>query len=242
MTLLFISFVAGILTVLAPCILPLLPVIIGGSLANPRERLRPYIITASLAVSVVLFTLILKWSTALIDIPPNFWKWFSGGIIIIFGLTLLFPKIWELLPFASKTYQQSNILLGKGYNKKSLSGDIVIGLALGPVFSSCSPTYFIILATVLPASFALGFLYLVAYAIGLSLVLLLISLVGQRLVDRLVPLSDPHGKIKKIIGALFLIVGIAILFGLDKKFQTYILEQGIFDITKVEQLLLRKME
>ena len=66
MFLLFVSFIAGVLTVLAPCILPLLPVIIGGAAQN-HERRNPYIITASLAVAVVLFTLLLKFSTLLIN-------------------------------------------------------------------------------------------------------------------------------------------------------------------------------
>jgi cytochrome c-type biogenesis protein len=52
MLLLLISFIAGILTVLAPCVLPLLPVIIGGSLSgNTKQKSRPYIIAASLAGS-----------------------------------------------------------------------------------------------------------------------------------------------------------------------------------------------
>jgi cytochrome c biogenesis protein CcdA len=66
-----ISFIAGILTILAPCVLPLLPIIIGGSLEEKSIR-RPIIITLSLAASIVVFTLILKVSTAFIDIPQDF--------------------------------------------------------------------------------------------------------------------------------------------------------------------------
>ena len=64
MLLLLISFIAGVLTILAPCVLPLLPVIIGGSISGKtKEKSRPYIIAASLAASLVVFTLLLKLST-----------------------------------------------------------------------------------------------------------------------------------------------------------------------------------
>jgi len=155
MTLLLISFVAGLLTVLAPCVLPLLPVIIGSSV-GARSKATPYIVIGSLALSILIFTYLLKASTALIDIPPYVWSYLSGGILFGFGLTLLFPTLWEHLPFVNKGSVGANKILGAGYQKKSIWGDVLMGAALGPVFSTCSPTYFVIIATVLPASFLLG--------------------------------------------------------------------------------------
>ncbi|HEY4512778.1 MAG TPA: cytochrome c biogenesis protein CcdA [Candidatus Paceibacterota bacterium] len=244
MTFLLISFVAGVLTVLAPCVLPLLPVIVGGSLADTRSRWKPYVITASLAVSVVVFTLLLKASTYFIDIPQSFWQYFSGTILIFFGLITLFPTLWERGALKWNLYmsRKSNTLLAEGVKKESFWGDIVIGASLGPVFSSCSPTYFVILATVLPQSFAKGLVDLIAYAIGLSLALLLVALIGQKLVGKLGWVSDTHGWFKRSLGVLFLLVGVFIITGADKKLQTYLLSQGFFDITKVEQTLLKADE
>ena len=51
----------------------------------------------------------------------------------------------------------------------------MIGAALGPVFSSCSPTYALIVATVLPQSFLSGLFYISVYVIGLALMLLLVA-------------------------------------------------------------------
>lgn len=72
-----ISFFSGILTVLAPCVLPLLPVILGGSLAGQSKK-RPYVIIASLILSLLLFTLLLKASTVLIDVDPIVWDYVAG--------------------------------------------------------------------------------------------------------------------------------------------------------------------
>ena len=241
MTLLFISFIAGVLTVLAPCVLPLLPVVIGSSVGG-RSKATPYIVIGSLAVSILLFTYLLKASTALITIPPYVWTYLSGGILFGFGLVILFPTLWSSLPFVGKTSRGANKLMGTGHQKKSIWGDVLVGAALGPVFSTCSPTYFVILATVLPASFFLGTVYLLAYIAGLVLVLILIALLGQKLIGRLQIVADSHSLFKKVVGGLFILVGLFIMTGLDKKLETKVLDSGYFNITSVEQKLLDKID
>ncbi len=240
MLLFLISFLAGVLTVLAPCILPLLPVIVGSSVSG-ADRGKPYRIAGALALSVVLFTLALKWSTAFISIPPEAWTAISGGIVAIFGFSLAFPSLWEKIPLLSKLSVSSNKILGAGYQKKSISGDFIIGAALGPVFSSCSPTYFLILATVLPRSIAAGLADLIAYAFGLALALLLISILGQKLVDKLGAAADPHGKFKRTLGVIVLLVGVLILFGIDKKIETRLLGAG-WSFTSIEGRLLQSTQ
>lgn len=241
MAFLALSFIAGVLTVLAPCILPLLPVVIGSS-ASGRSKLTPYVVVGSLSLSVIVFTYLLKASTVFIEIPPEVWTYLSGGIVLVFGLILLFPRLWESIPGISKISQKSNKLVGTGYQKKSFWGDVVIGVALGPVFSTCSPTYFFILASVLPANFFLGTLYLLAYVIGLALILLLIAILGEKFSNRLSGLADSKGWFKKIIGIIFILLGIAIITGYEKKLETAILDYGYFDVTKVEQILLKKVD
>lgn len=228
MELLIVSFVGGVLTVLAPCILPVLPIVIGGAARDERDVTKPFVIIASLMASIVLFTLLLKASTSLLGIPPYIWQFISGGIIILFGVTLVFPGLWERIigPGLNAT---SNKWLYSASGRKGVGGDILIGAALGPVFSSCSPTYALILATVLPASFALGVTYLIAYAAGLGAVLLLIALLGQKIVTWLKPASNPRGWFKRSLGILFMIVGLAVLFGFDKDFQVFVLDKGLYD-------------
>ena len=240
-----LSFLAGILTVLAPCVLPLLPVIIGGSLTE-QDKKRPLIITLSLGASIVIFTLLLKVSTLFIDIPQDFWKWFSASIIFLFAVSLLFPGLWpkislwfgKVIGQKESIEQKSQKVLFKFHNKKGFWPAVVLGAALGPVFASCSPTYFLILGTVLPASFFVGLINLIVYALGLSLVMFAVAYAGQRFTKTLNIAADPRGWFKRGLGVLFLIVAITIATGYDKKLQTYLLDNGFFDITKVEQRLL----
>ncbi len=241
MILFSISFIAGVLTAIAPCVLPLLPVIVGGSIASSSAqgsgRTRAVTIAASLGISVVIFTLLLKASTAFINVPQSTWEWISGAILIVFGLVMLFPQIWDRLGFVNALNRSSNKLLATGYQQNSFWGDALMGAALGPVFSSCSPTYFVILATVLPASFAMGFADLLAYALGLSGFLLVIALVGQRLVDKLGVAIEPGGWFRRGIGVLFLIVGLAVATGAEVSAEKWLLNHG-FDLTFIEQRLL----
>lgn len=239
MTLLLLSFFAGVLTVLAPCILPLLPVIIGSG-AGARSKLTPYIVVASLSVSIFLFTFLLKVSTIFITIPNSFWAYFSGSVLVVIGLIFLFPSLWGRLPGVGRLSISGNKLVGSGHQKHSSWGDIIIGAALGPVFSSCSPTYFLILATVLPESFIIGTVYLVAYISGLALILLGIALLGQRFTARLTNLADPDGWFKRGLGILFLMVGVAIVTGLDKQIEAKILDSG-FNTVQFENRLLESV-
>lgn len=231
-----LSFFSGVLTVLAPCILPLLPVIIGSS-ASGRSKATPYIVIASLSVSILLFTYLLKASTLLIAIPSSFWAYFSGSILLLIGLTFTFPALWNQVPGIKKLSTGGNAVVGSGYSQKNVWGDITIGAALGPVFSSCSPTYFLILAAVLPASLLLGTVYLLAYIAGLGLVLLLIALLGQRFVTNITWAADPQGWFKRGLGILFLLVGLSIITGLDKQFEAWILDSG-FNTVQFENRLL----
>lgn len=237
MTLLFLSFVAGILTVLAPCVLPLLPVIIGGSVsADEKQKSRPYVIALSLAVSLVAFTLLLKVSTVLINVSPEVWTYVSGGLVLTLGLVSVFPSWWEKLAAKLKLQSGSDKLLSQGFkNKGRFIGPILIGAALGPVFSSCSPTYAYILATVLPRSALEGFVHLVAYSLGLVLVLLLVAIFGRKVIQRFQWAANPHGWFRRGIGIVFVVIGLLIITGYEKKFETWLVQNEYVGSTLLEQ-------
>ena len=237
MPLLIVAFLAGLLTVLAPCILPLLPIIVGGS-AGKKSRTRPIIITVSLALSIILFTLLLKTSTLFIQVPPLFWQLVSGGIIIGFGLVSLFPNGCDKLAVRFGWGTSSQRLLAKAGHRKGLFEPILIGAALGPVFASCSPTYAIILATVLPANLGLGLVYLLAYAVGLSAVMLVLGYTGQHLAAKLGWLANPHGWFRRGLGLLFVVVGLMIITGVDKRLESFLLDHNLAPSVNLEKGLL----
>lgn len=233
MTLLLISFLAGVLTILAPCILPLLPIIIGGSLAGDHKVAwkRTLLIIGSLSVSVIVFTLLLRASTALLGVPQETWQIVSGSIVILLGLNFVFPHIWTSFVARFQLQQKTDVALGSATKRDGFVGAIFTGAALGPVFTSCSPTYFLILATILPVSFGLGLLYLTAYTLGMAAMLLLVAYFGRTIIRKLGWTTDETGWFRRTLGVLFIIVGVSILLGWDKDLQAWLLERGVYDGT-----------
>jgi len=240
------SFLAGVLTVLAPCILPLIPIVLGASSPGLNEGAtknikRPLIVIASLIASIIFFSLLLRSTTALLGIPSAVWSIISGTIIIVFGINSLFPTLWERFLILTNLHLIANEGMSNAQNHSGYKKDILLGAALGPVFNSCSPTYALIIAVLLPASFTSGLLYLSAYSIGLGSILLLLVIFGQSLLSKIKWMSKPDSKFQKILGLLFIVLGVIILFGIEKDIQAAILESGVYSpIESIEKSFINK--
>jgi cytochrome c biogenesis protein CcdA len=239
------AFVAGVLTTLAPCVLPLLPVIVGSSVAGTpgpgagpggaggvatatrvANRRRAVVIAASLGVSIIVFTLALKATTALLGIPPEVWPWVSGGLLVALGLVSLFPGLWEGIAMHLQLQSRSTARLSAARQKDGLAGQILTGAALGPVFTSCSPLYGYVIVTVLPADFWYGLLLLVAYVAGLSGTLLAVSLLGQRFIAGARWAADPHGWFRRGLGLVFVVLGVLIATGGMREIETWLIDNS----------------
>lgn len=223
------ALLAGALTTLAPCALSLLPVVVGGSVSGAADRdavRRAVIVTGSLGVSVFVFTLALRATTALIDVPPSVWQWVSGGLLVALGLVAVFPEVWDRLSVGSGLSSGSARGLAAAHRRGGTLGAVLTGAALGPVFTSCSPLFGYVVVTVLPAEPARGLALLTAYVAGLVGVLLPIALLGQRAVRRLRWAADPHSWFRRGLGVLFVVLGLLVATGLMQDVETWVLENS----------------
>ena len=223
---LLISFIAGILTVLAPCVFPMLPVILGGSLGS-KSLYRPFVVITSLALSIVAFTLLLK--VFFVGVPQSAMKILSAVIIVFFGITMLFPELWDKISAKLKLGNSAQSALQNSAKKEGIIGWILLGASLGPVFSACSPTYFLIVGTVLPQNFFVGLLNLLVYALGLFVIMFSIAVFGQKVTAKMKGLTDSKGYFKKIMGLIFIALGIAIYLGYDKVLEAWLLDFSFFE-------------
>lgn len=228
MTLLLVSLLSGILSVLAPCIIAIIPLLVGYS-AESKNIAKATRVVAGLAVSIFCFSLLLKATTLLIGISSDIWQIVSGIIIILFGISGLFPFIWEKTASALKLQQLSAKGQRRALQKGGRIGDFLLGASLGPIFSACSPTYALIVASILPASPAKGVLYLLVFIFGLSATILGIALLGQKAVKRLGWSLNPTGWFKRSMAILFILIGILIITGFDKTLLSKTVENGWFD-------------
>lgn len=227
-----VALVSGVLSVLAPCVIGLLPALVGRSLGagGVGGRLaRAIVVIASLCTSIFVFTLLLKVSSALVGVPFRTWQLVAGVILVAFGIVTLFPDLWDRIAGRAGLAQVGARGRDYGLRREGVRGDLVLGASLGPVFSACSPTYAVIVAVTLPANFAEGALYMVAYLFGLAVTMFAVIMGGRAMVTKLGWSIDPHGWFKRILGVVFIVLGVAIATGLDKELLTFAVSNGWFD-------------
>lgn len=238
MILALLAIFAWMLTVLAPCVLPVLPVIMGWSLAT-QKWYKPFVIIGSAWVFIVIFTLLLKATTAFITIPDSFWRAVSWTIIVLYGLTLLFPDVWTSIVNKIGGHKMHSIA-HKAKQKGTVRWDILLGGSLGPIFATCSPTYALLLGIVFPQSFLLWTIYVILYTIWFVFILTLVTYGWRAIIQKLHWATDEKWWFKRILWVILVVVWIAIMAWWMKDFETRMLDQWFWDVTQIENTLLEK--
>lgn len=214
------AFLAGIVTILSPCILPVLPIVLSGSVGGGKKR--PLGIVLGFIASFTFFTLALSELVKATGISPNLLRTFSIIIVAFFGLSLLMPKfqVWMERAFGALTSKVSSRQQQSGF-----LGGIILGLSLGLLWTPCVGP---ILASViaLAASNAVTFAsvaIMLAYAVGTAIPMFLILITGRSLLDKVPGLLSQTANIQKFFGVVMIAVSISMFLNLDRSFQTYIL-------------------
>lgn len=219
--LILFAFLAGIVTILSPCILPLLPIILSGSLSGGKKR--PLGIVTGFIISFTFFTLVLSSIVKATGLDPDVLRIIAVVVVILFGASLLIPKtqLWmELL--MSKL---SGLIPQSPQSKDGYGSGVLVGISLGLIWAPCVGP---ILASVitLAATSQITFtaiLITLAYSLGTSIPMLLITYSGQQLLDKHRWLLTNSSLIQKIFGVLMISTAAAIFFNIDRKFQTYLI-------------------
>lgn len=133
--LLAFAFLAGIFTVLSPCILPILPAILSAGTA--QGKLRPFGIILGLICSFTFFTLTLTSIVQTTGLSPNVLRYAAIGLIFIFGLVMIFPRLSNW--FAQMFTPIANVgqRLQKGPSS-GFKGGLFFGIALGLLWTPCA--------------------------------------------------------------------------------------------------------
>lgn len=234
-----LSFIAGFLTVLAPCSIFLLPTIVVGS-ASEKDPSRPWIVVASLGISVFLFSILIKGTSLALAISDSVWSYLSGALLFVFGLSLLFPHTWEKLAALLKLNKSQSWLASSGKVHGKL-GAVLLGASLGPVFSTCSPTFAVLLASILPSNFIDGVINIAVFVVGMMIPFILIGLGGQKIIAKFRIMANPEGWFRRTLGILLLIVGLMVATGFQKKIEQAIIEAGYLGPVEFEQSYLEEL-
>ncbi len=216
------AFLAGIVTILSPCILPILPVILSSSIPGSASRLRPYGIVTGFILSFTFFTLFLSTLVKLFGIPVDALRTLSVVIIAGFGLSLLIPPV-QL--FIEQLFSRLANRVPSTTGKTGFGGGVLIGLSLGLLWTPCvGPILASVISLAITGTVTTdAFFITLAYSIGTAIPMLMIILGGQKLLTKTPWLLRNTRKIQKAFGVIMILTAIGIYNGVDRTFQTYIL-------------------
>lgn len=220
--LILFAFLAGIVTILSPCILPVLPIVLSGSLGNSKAR--PFGIVTGFILSFTFFTLALSTIIKLTGLPPNLLRNVSIVIIFIFGLTLLLPSFQSL---TVKLFSKLTALAPKGNSNNGFLSGIVLGASLGIVWTPCvGPIIASVITLAATSNVNLETVFItLAYSIGTAIPMFLIILGGKKALSKVPWITKNTERIQKAFGFVMILLALALYFGLDIRFQNYILQK-----------------
>ena len=216
------AFLAGIITVLSPCILPVLPIVLSASTADGKRR--PFGVIAGFITSFSVFTLTLSTLVQLLKLPPNFMRIFAAVVILLLGLSLIVPKFQEIFERAASR------LSGKGAAgtvRTGFIGGFITGLSLGMVWAPCvGPIMAAVITLAITESVTWrAVLITVVYSIGTAIPLFAVMQGGRQLLTKVSWLKTNSGRIQRVFAALMLVAAIGIFFNLDRRFQSWMLDK-----------------
>jgi cytochrome c biogenesis protein CcdA/thiol-disulfide isomerase/thioredoxin len=218
--LLLFSFLAGFVTILAPCIWPVLPIVLSSSIAGKVSHQRPLGITLGVMLSFTIFTLFISYLVSIFHFNPNVLRLIAVVVIAFLGLTMIIPSLG--IKFTSLVSNLANIFAQKTLNTNSgfLSG-FIIGLSLGIVWTPCAGPILASIAALSATnqvSFSV-FLVTLAYIAGVGVPLFIFAYASQRIILRAKQLNKYASRVQQVFGVIMILATVAIYTNYDQTLQ-----------------------
>jgi cytochrome c biogenesis protein CcdA/thiol-disulfide isomerase/thioredoxin len=203
-----IGFVAGLITAVSPCVLPVLPILLAGGASGGRRK--PFAIVGGLVVSFSVFTLFAVWVLGELGLPKDLLRNLAIALLFVIAASLIVPQIGVLIerPFQRLARAPTG----------DLGGGFLLGLSLGLVFVPCAGP---VLAAITVQAATLNFgwrtvLLTIAYALGAAVPMLVVAAGGQRF------LRPRAQKLRAALGVVVALATLAIVFDVDRRLQTWL--------------------
>jgi len=220
-----LAFLAGVLSVLSPCVLPLLPIVLGT--AQSEHRLGPVVLAVGLAISFTAIGLFVATVGFAIGLDTDVFRYIAAVLLLVVGTVLLVPRFQEQFAVAAGPVGSWVDDHFGGFTATSLWGQFGLGLLLGAVWAPCvGPT--LGAASLLAAKGEdLGqvALTMLVFGIGAALPLMLLGFVSREAMLRWRGRLAEAGKGgKMLLGVLLVAIGLLIATGADKRLETYLVD------------------
>lgn len=217
------SFIAGVLSTLSPCVLPILPIIISSALQYSRKGLVVLILGISLSFAIT--GSLISYSAIIWDFDIVIIKTISASLLLGFAFILLIE------PLNQKFIQLSLRCMSGGNNKVAtyqatgVSGQFILGLLLGFIWTPCvGPTLGVAISLAIQGdSLLIVFAIMLVFGFGAGIPLLALGSLSGKIMNRK-KLSKHVNKMKKLLGAFLVLIALTILLGYDRQLETILVE------------------
>jgi cytochrome c biogenesis protein CcdA len=220
-----LGVLAGALSTLSPCVLPLVPVLVAS--AASAHRWGALALGAGLALSFALVGIFLATAGASLGLDPDTFRTLGAVILAVFGLVLLVPKLQELFARATSALSHSGNQLLARVTIDGLAGQFLVGALLGVVWSPCvGPTLGAAITLASQGrSLAQITLLMLTFGIGAAFPLVLLGSLSRASAIRIRGRLGSAGRYgKQAFGGVLLVLAVLIVTGLDKSLEAWILD------------------
>ena len=219
-----VAFLAGAASILSPCVLPILPILIASALS--RHRLGTAALALGLALSFAVVGIFIATLGASIGLGTQTLRSVAAALMVLFGVVMLSPRLQVAFATISSRVGSSGQHARGSIKGEGLASQFAIGLLLGLVWSPCvGPT--LGAASTLAAQgrdLAQIALLMLVFGLGAGLPLLLLGGLSHATMMRVRgSLSSIGHTAKALMGGLFVVLGMLILTGFDRKLEAIIL-------------------
>ncbi|MBC7969887.1 MAG: cytochrome c biogenesis protein CcdA [Verrucomicrobia bacterium] len=212
-----LAFLGGVLTVLSPCVLPILPVLVGRSLQS--HKYGPIALVVGLVGGFALAGSLLGFTASWFTGLANALRYGAIVILLVLGLLAIFPdwsyRLFSYLPIHRWTKEPT---------RGGLSGEFWLGTQLGLLWTPCAGPVLggILVLAAVNHNVISAFGLLVAYGMGAALPLLAIAYGGRAFSRRLLKLRSHSATLQRAGGVMIVVTAIAILLGWDVQVQLWL--------------------
>jgi len=209
---LVLALLAGVVTVAAPCTLPMLPILLGASVGQ-TGRARPAMIALGFVMSFSMVALALSAIIRVFDFDPNVLRTAAAVLLAGFGLLMIWPAPFEWLSVRIGGLGSSST----AGSRQGMIGGFVLGTTLGLVWTPCAGPVLGSILTVVATSkdTAWASLLLVVYAIGAAIPMLLIAYGGQAVTTRIRSIARITPRLQQAFGVVVIAFAIVSYFQYD---------------------------
>jgi cytochrome c-type biogenesis protein len=211
---LVLALLAGIVTIAAPCTLPVLPILLGASVGH-TNKVRPAMIALGFVISFSATALLLSAITRIFDFDPNHLRTGAAVLLLGFGLLMIWPAPFEWLSIRLNGLTSS--AAGNAASRQGNIGGFVLGTTLGLVWTPCAGPVLGSILTIVATSkdTAWASAQLVIYAIGAAIPMLVIAYGGQSITTRIRSIAKISPRLQQGFGVIVIGFAVASYFQYD---------------------------